>query len=130
MSEIVFDHEKLIVYQKSVEFVKWVHQVLLKIKLKNPTIDQFERAADSIALNIAEGNGKYSGKDRCRYFDIAKGSGLECSSCLDLLFAKDLISNDALIEGRERLKEIVMMIMGLIKKNSDRIYEPETEYEN
>ncbi len=98
--------------------------------MKNPTIDQFERAADSIALNIAEGNGKYSGKDRCRYFDIAKGSSLECSSCLDLLFAKDLISNDALIEGRERLKEIVMMIMGLIKKNSDRIYEPETEYEN
>ncbi|OGV99037.1 MAG: four helix bundle protein, partial [Melioribacter sp. RIFOXYB12_FULL_38_5] len=105
MSEIVFDHEKLIVYQKSVEFVKWVHQILLKIKLKNPTIDQFERAADSIALNIAEGNGKYSGKDRCRYFDIAKGSSLECSSCLDLLFAKDLISNDALSEGRERLKE-------------------------
>ncbi|OGV08922.1 MAG: hypothetical protein A2499_18115 [Stygiobacter sp. RIFOXYC12_FULL_38_8] len=104
--------------------------MLLKIKLKNPTIDQFERAADSIALNIAEGNGKYSGKDRCRYFDIAKGSSLECSSCLDLLFAKDLISNDALSEGRERLKEIVMMIMGLIKKNSDRIYEPETEYEN
>jgi len=97
--------------------------------LKNPTIDQFERAADSIALNIAEGNGKYSGKDRCRYFDITKGSSLECSSCLGLLFAKELISNDALIEGRERLKEIVMMIMGLIKKNSDRIYEPETEYE-
>jgi four helix bundle protein len=71
MNEVYFDHEKLKVYHKSIDFITWVHKVLLNIKMKNPTIDQFERASDSIALNIAEGNGKYSAKDRCRYFDIA-----------------------------------------------------------
>ena len=30
----------------------------------------------SIPLNIAEGNGKYGVKDRCRFFDIAHGSRL------------------------------------------------------
>lgn len=128
MSELVFDHEKLVAYQKAIEFVKWVNEIIITIKYKNPTIDQFERAADSIALNIAEGNGKYSGKDRCRFFDIAKGSGLETAACLDILFVKGLINKETLIEGRERITEIISMIMGLIKRNSNRVYDAEAEY--
>jgi four helix bundle protein len=72
--EVYFDHEKLKVYQKAIEFVKWSDEILSKIKTKNTVADQFDRALTSIALNIAEGNGKYFGKDRCRYFDIARGS--------------------------------------------------------
>ncbi|MEW6702176.1 MAG: four helix bundle protein [Bacteroidota bacterium] len=130
MSEIYLDHERLKVYQKSIEFVSWVHRLLISIKIKNCAIDQFERASDSIALNIAEGNGKYSSKDRCRYFDIAKGSSLESAACLDLLYAKGLISNDAVVNGKSQLKEIISMIMGLIKSNSDRVYEQEEDYES
>jgi four helix bundle protein len=129
MSEIYLDHEKLKVYQKAVEFTVWVHKILLSIKTKNSANDQFERASDSIVLNIAEGNGKYSGKDRCRYFDIAKGSSLESAACLDVLYAKELINKETLFEGKTQLKEIVSMIMGLIKSNSDRIYEAEENYE-
>jgi four helix bundle protein len=128
MSELVFDHEKLVAYQKAIEFVKWVNKIIITIKYKNPTIDQFERAADSIALNIAEGNGKYSGKDRCRFFDIAKGSCLESAACLDILFVKELINNETLIDGRERIKEIISLLMGLIKRNSNRVYDAEAEY--
>ncbi|MCL4550947.1 MAG: four helix bundle protein [Bacteroidetes bacterium] len=128
MNEVYFDHEKLKVYQKAIEFVVWVHKVLRDIKTKNPTIDQFERASDSIALNIAEGNGKFSGKDRCRYFDIAKGSSLESAACLDVLHSKGLVNDEMLIQGKNQLKEVVSMIMGLIKSNSDRVYESEENY--
>ena len=128
MTEFIFDHEKLKVYQKSVEFVTWVHKLLIGLRIKNPTNDQFERASDSIVLNIAEGNGKYSSKDRCRYFDIAKGSCLESAACLDILYSKELINNEKLIEGKNQLKEIVSMIMGLIKTNSDRVYDKEIAY--
>ncbi len=127
MSEIRFDHEKLKVYQKSIEFALWIHKLLVEVK-RNTTNDQLERASDSIALNIAEGNGKYSGKDRSRFFDIAKGSCLESAACLDLLYVKGLINNSKVIEGKDQLKEIVSMIMGLIKSNSDRIYEQEESY--
>lgn len=38
--------------------------------------DQLDRASTSIPLNIAEGNGKYTPKDRCRFFDQALRAGL------------------------------------------------------
>ncbi len=129
MNEFYLDHEKLKVYQKAMEFISWVHKLFSTMKIRNSIIDQFERASDSIALNIAEGNGKYSGKDRCRYFDIAKGSSLESAACLDVMYTKELISKEVLSEGKTQLKEIISMIMGLIKSNSDRIYEQEVNYE-
>jgi len=98
--------------------------------MKNSTIDQFYRASESIVLNIAEGNGKFTQKDRCRYFDISRGSAMECAGCLDVLFAKKLINNSEKIEGKTILKDIVNMLVGLIKSNSDRAYEPEEEYKS
>ncbi len=50
--------------------------------------DQLDRVSTSIALNIAEGNGKCSAPDRCRFFDITRGFALECAACLDVLVAK------------------------------------------
>ena len=43
------------------------------------------RASQSIPLNIAEGNGKTSDADRRRYFEIARGSALECAAIQDVL---------------------------------------------
>lgn len=126
--EIYFDHEKLKVYQKAIEFVKWSENVYKKVSLKISVLDQFDRASTSIALNIAEGNGKYSGKDRCRYFDIARGSSFECSSCLDIMFVKKIIDEELLKEGKTILKEIVSMLIGLIKSNSDLAFDKQEEY--
>ncbi|MFA7419585.1 MAG: four helix bundle protein [Melioribacteraceae bacterium] len=128
MSEVYFDHEKLKVYQKSLDYVEWVFGVLDSIKSRNSIIDQIERASESILLNIAEGNGKYSGKDKCRYFDISRGSSLECAACLDVMFKKKLIDGEIRTKGKLQLKEIVSMLIGLIKANSDRVYEPDSEY--
>ncbi len=128
MNEVYFDHEKLKVYQKSLEYVEWIFGILDKIKSRSNIIDQIERASESILLNIAEGNGKYSGKDKCRYFDISRGSSLECAACLDIMFKKKLIDGETKISGKLQLKEIVSMLIGLIKANSDRVYEPDSEY--
>ena len=126
--EIFFDHEKLKVYQKAIEFVKWSENVNKKVSTKIAVVDQFDRASTSIALNIAEGNGKYSGKDRCRYFDIARASSFECASCLDIMFVKKIIDEELLKEGKTILKEIVSMLIGLIKSNSDRAFDKQEEY--
>ena len=127
--EYFFDHEKLRVYKKAVEFVEWVKKLVDKIKTKNSTTDHLDRAADSIVLNIAEGNGKFTPKDKCRYFDISRGSAMESSGCLDLLLAKNLIDANETKEGKIILRDVVNMLMGLIKSNSDRVYETDAEYQ-
>lgn len=113
-----FDHDKLKVYQASITFVAW-SQGLLDMLPKSASIyGQLDRASTSIPLNIAEGNGKFTPADRCRFFDIARGSALECAACLDVLVAKKLIQQSVADEGKSQLVEIVSMIVGLIRANS------------
>ena len=46
--------------------------------------EQFDRAASSISLNLAEGNAKFSWKDKSRIYQIADGSLRECQTILRL----------------------------------------------
>ncbi len=48
--------------------------------------DQLRRAAQSVALNIAEANRRI-GRDRCNRFRIALGSAAEVASCVDIAVA-------------------------------------------
>jgi four helix bundle protein len=122
-----FDHENLNVYQASIEFVAWAEEVLEKLPKNLSVANQLDRASTSMPLNIAEGNGKYTSADRCRFWDIARGSALECAACLDVLVAKKKI--DHVHEGKEILVGIVSMLFGLIRSISDsRVYESSEEY--
>jgi len=126
--KIFFDHEKLFVYQRALEVIEFF-EIILEKGIGSSYKSQLERASSSIVHNIAEGNGKYTSKDRCKYFDIARGSALECASGLDIQFIKKKISEEELDKGKSLLKEVVSMIVGLIKNNSsDRVYDPSIEY--
>ena len=114
-----FDHEKLNVYQSAIKFTAWSSDLLTDIPKSLAVHGQLDRASTSIPLNIAEGNGKYTSSDRCRFFDIARGSALECAACLDVLVAKKVIEEGVGHEGKSVLVEIVAMLVGLIKANSD-----------
>ena len=126
--KIFFDHEKLIVYQRGLEVIAFFEMIFEK-GIGSSYKGQLERASSSIVHNIAEGNGKFTSNDRCKYFDIARGSALECASGLDIQFVKNKISKDELNKGKLLLKEVVSMLVGLIKSNSkNRVYEPNVEY--
>ena len=121
--EAWFAHEKLDVYRDAIAFVAWVSELLEGTARLDDVKDQLDRASTSVPLNIAEGNGKYSVKDRCRFFDTALGSTLECAAGLDVLVAKGKLTTDQIRPGKERLQRIVRLLMGLIKRNSTRDYE-------
>jgi four helix bundle protein len=127
--ECWFDHEKLEVYRGSLTFIGWVTPVLDAILRVGEVKDQLDRASTSVPLNIAEGNGKYTPKDRCRYFDTAHGSALECAAALDILVAKGKLTTEQIRPGKECLQSVVRMLMGLIKRNSVREYD-KTEAES
>jgi four helix bundle protein len=127
--KIFFDHEKLVAYQKALAFIEWSEPVLERIPKTSAVHAQLDRARTSIVLNIPEGNGRFTPADRCRFFDIARGSGLECAGCLDLIFIKKIISESELQQGKALLKDIVSLLVGLIRSNSsDRLHEEAAEY--
>ena len=125
----MFDHEKLRVYQEALQFASMVEAFWERIKKSAAIYDQLDRARTSILLNIAEGNGRYTAADRCRFFDMARGSVLECAACLDLLAVKNLIAKTELETGKASLGKIVSMLVGLIRSNSpDRLHEEPVAY--
>ncbi len=125
----IFDHEKLHVYQASIEFLVWLQKILERIPKRYAVYDQLDRASTSVPLNIAEGNGKFAQRDRCRFFDIARGSTLECAAALDVLVVKAILPENEILPGKEILLKIVSMLVGLIKSNSsDRICESQSKY--
>src|SRR5580765_3721750 len=71
-----FDHERLDVYQETINFCGWVGDLLSEVTVKAAAKDQLDRASTSIPLNIAEGNGKFSNADRARFLEIARASAL------------------------------------------------------
>ncbi len=117
-----FDHEKLDVYQEALAFVAWLSELTEAGVRWGEVKEQLDRASSSILLNIAEGNGKYAPKDRCRFLDIARGSALECAAGLDVLVSRRRLARERIHPGKERLQRIVRMLMGLIKRNSGREY--------
>jgi four helix bundle protein len=118
-----FHHEKLIVYQRTLEFAAWSQILIDSLTKKTSTRDHLERAGDSIALNIAEGNGKFSLKDRARFFQMAHGSALESAACLDLFVARRCCEQEAIAKGKLLLEEIVKMLFAMLDRLGCRIAE-------
>ena len=105
----------------------WTDELLEGLPKSLAVTNQLDRASTSIPLNLAEGNGKFTDADRCRFFDIARGSALECAACLDVLVAKKRIN--CADEGKTQLVRIVSMLVGLIRSTSQsRVYEEQGEY--
>jgi four helix bundle protein len=123
-----FDHEKLKVYQSAIAFVTWSTDLLAEVAAKAAVKDQLDRGSTSVPLNIAEGNGKFAIRDRCRFLDFARGSALECAACLDVLVAKRLIQAERIRSGKEQLLEIVSMLIGLANSLNARVQEEASGY--
>jgi four helix bundle protein len=103
--ETWFDQERLEVYREAIAFAAWLSTVLDNTVRVGEVKDQLDRASTSIALNIAEGNGKFGPKDRCRCFDIAHGSALECAAGLDILVAKSKLTNADIRSSKDSLQK-------------------------
>jgi four helix bundle protein len=129
--KIYFDHEKLDVYREAINFCAWVRKFLAAISVKAAAKDQLDRASTSIPLNIADGNGKFSPNDRARFFEIARGSALECAAALDVLVARELARPEQITPAKESLVRIVERLVGLLRKFSphgDVLREDEAAY--
>ena len=111
----MFDFEKLKVYQKAKRFHQDISFGLNAIKSDKITLNQFRRAALSIMLNISEGTGRFTNRDKRRFFVIARGSVFECAAILDSIYDREQVSRDDFRRYYQELEEISKMLLSLIK---------------
>lgn len=109
--EPLLDAEKLTVYQVALELqclasglVPHQHRVLR---------DQLERASLSVVLNIAEGAGRHSRRDKRRFYTMARGSACECAAAVDVLRRRRLAPQGACDTGRSLALRVVQMLTKL-----------------
>ena len=112
-----FDHEKLDVYQASVEFVALSDDIVEHLPRGRAYLaDQLVRAATSIPLNIAEGAGEFSSSEKARFYRMAKRSATECAAILDVCRSLALLDEAPFQRGRDLLVRIVAMLTKMAQR--------------
>ena len=102
------NHERLKSYELLMEFAKKMPNILNRLPKGNAYLeDQLKRAFSSAALNVAEGNGRTSKRERNRFFDFSIGSIAEVSSIMDLFMAYGYISRIESIESKNLLNRAI-----------------------
>jgi len=122
--EVVLDAEKLKVYALALELHAFAAS-------KVPTLsrvlkDQLERASLSVVLNIAEGGGRRSRKDKSRHYTYARGSATEVAACFDVLKIRKLAPASECARGRSLAARVVQMLTKLCSSLQPKSTDVET----
>jgi four helix bundle protein len=112
-----FNHEQLEVYQLALRVDELLSSVPAARGHRHLR-DQAERASMSVVLNIAEGAGRRSPKDKRGFYAIARGSATELAGAFDLMRARRLATPKVQQEARALLLSVVRMLSKL-SENTD-----------
>ena len=113
-----FGFEDLEVWKKSIEFAYQVIDLIESLDANRKhfrLVEQLEAASTSIAMNIAEGKGRYSKKEFRQFLFIARGSLYETVTLLEIFRKRGWITHEQYSDLEFQAKEIVKMIVGLAK---------------
>ena len=115
-----FDHERLDVYRKAIEFVVLANDVVEQLpRGRGYLADQLQRAATSIPLNVAEGAGEFAPKEKARFYRMARRSATESAAVLDVCHSLGLLDEKRNAAGRVLLLEVVAMLVRLVRNLGD-----------
>ncbi len=112
-----FSFEELEVWHRAIDFADRIINITANVRTGHRhfrLIEQLEACSASIALNIAEGKGRYSKKEFIQFLYIARGSLYETITLLTLFRKNDLVTDIEFKELKTSGNEIAKMLAGLI----------------
>lgn len=119
--DIVFDHERLEVYQVARELNREVALLLKDLPRGSAeSADNLQRGSKSITRNLAEGTGKWRLPDKIHFYQIARASATECAASLDELVDFGLVAADRITRAKQLAWRVVAMLVGMIRSLEDR----------
>ena len=109
----VLDAERLTVYHVALDLQCMANTLVPSVN--RVLRDQFERASLSIVLNLAEGCGRVSRRQRRYHFGVARGSATECAALCDVLRLRRLSSASECFRARSFAVRCTQMLTKLIE---------------
>ena len=114
---MTFGHEQLDVYRVSLKYTAWAYQIAENLQgADRHSRDQLLSASQSVPQKIADSNGKGTKADRRKFFEIARGSALECAAIQDSLGVCGKLTESDNESGKALLNRIVSMLTKLGKR--------------
>ena len=119
----VLDAEKLRVYHVALELQVMANTLVPSIH--RVVRDQFERASLSVVLNLAEGCGRVSRRQKRYHYGVARGSATECAALTDVLRLRRLAPAADCFRARSLAARCIQMTTKLIESLGSN--EPKSE---
>lgn len=113
-----FHFQQLEVYKKAKSFHQNTKKIVAKKNLEIYEKDQLKRASFSIVLNLAEGSGRYTNRDRRNFFVITRSSVFECVAAIDVLRDDKVITDNEYLQLENQADELSRMLYSMIKNLS------------
>lgn len=111
-----FHHKELDVYRTAIELVAGVTVLAEHVPRRRWYLaDQLIPSATSVPLNIAEGGGEYSGREKARFYRIARRSAAECSATLDVLVTMNVLERRQAAQPDALLERIASMLTRMVQ---------------
>jgi four helix bundle protein len=122
---MAFKFENLLVWKLSVRLSGEIHELTATFPADERYVlsSQIRRAADSIALNIAEGSTGQTDREFARFLGIAVRSGIEVICCLHPGRERHIIPEKSFSDLYQKTTTVIKMVQALRKK----IYPPTPE---
>ena len=114
---MAFKFEELRVWRRALDLSEEINELTKTFPREELYIltSQVKRAADSVALNIAEGSTGQSNLEFARFLKYALRSNIEVVSCLHIGKRRNYINEECFLKLYKICEEILMMISALIK---------------
>ncbi len=112
-------------YKIAFNLSNFVWDLIVKLdRFNSDTVGkQFVRAVDSVSANIAEGFGRYSKKDKIKFYRISFGSMYESLDWNEKAFKRKLISKNDYDYIYTELKKLPKLIHQLINFTNSKLSE-------
>ena len=116
-----FDCQRLAVFGHAVEAVAAIDELAERLPEGRGYIrDQLRRAANSIALNIAEGAGEFVPTEKARFYRMAKRSATECAGQILVCERLHLADAPRIDAALDLLQRVIAMLVTLIQSHGER----------
>jgi four helix bundle protein len=115
----MFDHEDLDAYQIGLELIAWLESMLPHFVCSADLRSKLDKTTTSIILNIAEGNGRFTGADQAKFYETAYKATIRSAALVDLATINTTADASRVEQGRELLRRMAAMITGLSDSTSN-----------